>query len=122
LIPPAFRLWLTLFECSTLDVATNLAQFEKLLKGEETEWCMRAKIDMKSVNGCLRDPVMYRFNADPHHITGTKYAPSLFLDCRQQMRTMHHATLCHVDDLLCCVLALAAGTRRIPRTTSRARL
>ncbi len=62
----------TAFERRNMDPATALAQFELLLKGEETDWCMRAKIDMKSVNGCLRDPVMYRFNADPHHITGTR--------------------------------------------------
>lgn len=60
--------------CRTQDPATALALFEKLWTGEDSAYCMRARIDMKSLNGCLRDPVMFRFNADPHHITGTKYA------------------------------------------------
>ena len=53
----------------------NLAMFERLLKGETDaqKFCMRAKIDMNSVNGTMRDPVMYRFNDTPHHRTGTKF-------------------------------------------------
>jgi glutamyl/glutaminyl-tRNA synthetase len=55
--------------------AENLAIFESLLKGEESakKYCMRAKIDMTSVNGTMRDPVMYRGNDTPHHRTGTKH-------------------------------------------------
>jgi hypothetical protein len=55
-----------------MDPATALAHFERMWTGEDTSYCMRARIDMKSFNGCLRDPVMFRNNLDPHHQTGTK--------------------------------------------------
>ncbi len=35
--------------------------------------CVRAKIDMQSVNGCMRDPTMYRCKPEPHVRTGYKY-------------------------------------------------
>lgn len=37
-----------------------------MLEGNK-EFCMRAKVDMSSVNGTMRDPVMYRANPMPHH-------------------------------------------------------
>lgn len=45
-------------------VESNLAWFERLLKGdkEAQTFCLRAKIDMSSVNGTMRDPVLYRYN------------------------------------------------------------
>lgn len=57
-------------------VEDNLARFEGLLKAENAEaktWCLRAKIDMASPNGTMRDPVLYRSNDTPHHRTGTRF-------------------------------------------------
>ena len=44
-----------------------------MVKGEADEYCLRAKIDMQSDNGCMRDPVFARVNRIPHHRTGSKY-------------------------------------------------
>jgi len=53
----------------------NLRLFEELLRGsaEGQAYCLRAKIDMSSVNGTMRDPVLYRFNDTPHHRTDTRF-------------------------------------------------
>ena len=40
---------------------------EQLMLEGSKEYCMRAKIDMTSANGTMRDPVMYRANPLPHH-------------------------------------------------------
>ena len=53
-------------------VEDSLAHFEEMKSGSEegTKWFVRAKLDMSSNNGALRDPVIYRCNPQPHHRTG----------------------------------------------------
>jgi len=56
-------------------VEKNLALWEEMKKGsaEGQKCCVRAKIDMNSHNGCLRDPTIYRCKDEPHPRTGNKY-------------------------------------------------
>jgi glutamyl-tRNA synthetase len=54
-------------------VEENLKIWEGMKKGENKEYCLRAKINMASDNGCLRDPVIYRHCIIPHHATKDKY-------------------------------------------------
>ncbi|KAK4541122.1 hypothetical protein LTR36_008347 [Oleoguttula mirabilis] len=56
-------------------VEDNLAHFEEMKTGSEegTKWFIRAKLDMSSDNGALRDPVIYRCNPTPHHRTGSTW-------------------------------------------------
>lgn len=53
-------------------VEDNLKHFEEMKTGsdEGTKWFIRAKIDMSSNNGAMRDPVIYRCNPKSHHRTG----------------------------------------------------
>lgn len=53
----------------------NLALFEKMKNGgfKQGEAVLRAKVDMKSGNINMRDPVMYRILDAPHPRTGTKW-------------------------------------------------
>lgn len=56
-------------------IEETLRIFSLMAKGEPEykSYCLRARINMQSNNGCMRDPVIYRKNDTPHHATGTKY-------------------------------------------------
>jgi glutamyl-tRNA synthetase len=53
----------------------NLKRFELMTTGSDDgkKWCIRAKISVDDPNKALRDPVIYRCNATPHHRTGTTW-------------------------------------------------
>ncbi|EME30810.1 glutamyl-tRNA synthetase [Galdieria sulphuraria] len=58
------------------DKETNMKLWNEMKLGSEQgiKCCLRAKIDMKSKNGALRDPILYRCLASvSHHRMGTKY-------------------------------------------------
>ncbi|MGD6834408.1 glutamine--tRNA ligase/YqeY domain fusion protein [Sutcliffiella halmapala] len=59
----------------TRTVEENLDLFERMRNGEfgNGEKVLRAKIDMKSPNINLRDPVIYRISHATHHNTGDKW-------------------------------------------------
>jgi glutamyl/glutaminyl-tRNA synthetase len=44
-----------------------------MIEGKADGYVLRAKIDMKSHNGTLRDPVLFRTIKEAHHRTGKKY-------------------------------------------------
>ncbi|KAI4873323.1 hypothetical protein NFI96_029076, partial [Prochilodus magdalenae] len=56
-------------------VEKNLQMWEEMKAGTEygQTCCMRAKIDMNSNNGCMRDPTLYRCKNAPHPRTGSTY-------------------------------------------------
>lgn len=53
----------------------NFSMWEEMKKGTDSgqACCVRAKIDMKSDNGCMRDPTIYRCKNEIHPKTGDKY-------------------------------------------------
>ena len=57
------------------EVEKNLRLFEEMKEGkyEEGSICLRMKIDMKSKNPCLKDPVAYRIKHKPHPLSGDKW-------------------------------------------------
>nr|XP_004670165.2 bifunctional glutamate/proline--tRNA ligase isoform X2 [Jaculus jaculus] len=56
-------------------VEKNLQMWEEMKKGSQfgQSCCLRAKIDMSSNNGCMRDPTLYRCKIQPHPRTGNAY-------------------------------------------------
>ncbi|KXZ44656.1 hypothetical protein GPECTOR_64g150 [Gonium pectorale] len=69
--------------CRGRTVEENLAIWEEMKAGSEVGLAnaMRFKIDMKSVNGTMRDPVAFRCNLTHHWRTGTKYKVYPTYDC-----------------------------------------
>ncbi|OON13356.1 proline--tRNA ligase [Opisthorchis viverrini] len=61
--------------CRENSVEKNLQWWEEMKKGTEfgVQCCVRAKIDMNSNNGALRDPTIYRCKRESHVRTGSKY-------------------------------------------------
>ena len=62
-------------ECRNQTVEENVKLWGEMNNGSELglTCCLRAKISMQNPNGCMRDPVIYRCNLEPHVRTGTKY-------------------------------------------------
>ncbi|XP_005409334.1 PREDICTED: bifunctional glutamate/proline--tRNA ligase [Chinchilla lanigera] len=56
-------------------VEKNLQMWEEMKKGSQfgQSCCLRAKIDMSSNNGCMRDPTLYRCKIQPHPRTRSRY-------------------------------------------------
>uniref|UniRef100_A0A7S4J4K3 glutamate--tRNA ligase n=1 Tax=Odontella aurita TaxID=265563 RepID=A0A7S4J4K3_9STRA len=65
--------------------AEAMEHFKLMCSGskEGAAFCLRARIDMGSVNGTMRDPVLYRQNLTPHHRSGKSYKayPTYDLAC-----------------------------------------
>ena len=53
----------------------NLKMWDEMKRGTEFghKCAVRAKMNMKSDNGCMRDPAIYRCKDEPHPATGDKY-------------------------------------------------
>ncbi|XP_047435934.1 bifunctional glutamate/proline--tRNA ligase isoform X2 [Mugil cephalus] len=62
-------------KCRSNTVEQNMKMWEEMKAGTELgqSCCMRAKMDMSSNNGCMRDPTLYRCKNTPHPRTGSTY-------------------------------------------------
>ncbi|GFR43005.1 hypothetical protein Agub_g4005 [Astrephomene gubernaculifera] len=69
--------------CRGRSVEENLRIWEEMKAGSEVGLAnaMRFKMDMKSVNGTMRDPVAFRCNLSHHWRTGNKYKVYPTYDC-----------------------------------------
>ena len=56
-------------------VELNLKLWAEMVKGSESgqKCAVRAKMNMLSDNGCMRDPAIYRCKPETHPSTGNKY-------------------------------------------------
>ncbi|UZJ54716.1 hypothetical protein CBS101457_004036 [Exobasidium rhododendri] len=57
-------------------IEENMERFAEMSTGSEAgaKWCLRAKMSVDNPNKAMRDPVIYRVNAEiPHHRTGTTW-------------------------------------------------
>ncbi|XP_071778242.2 bifunctional glutamate/proline--tRNA ligase isoform X1 [Centroberyx gerrardi] len=62
-------------KCRSNTVEQNMKMWSEMKAGSVfgQTCCMRAKIDMNSNNGCMRDPTLYRCKNAPHPRTGSTY-------------------------------------------------
>lgn len=62
-------------------VEQNMKMWSEMKAGTEfgQTCCMRAKIDMNSNNGCMRDPTLFRCKNTPHPRTGSTYKYFTFI-------------------------------------------
>ncbi|XP_076011602.1 bifunctional glutamate/proline--tRNA ligase isoform X2 [Genypterus blacodes] len=62
-------------KCRNNTVEQNMKMWAEMKAGSEVgqTCCMRAKIDMNSNNGCMRDPTLYRCKNTPHPRTAHTY-------------------------------------------------
>ncbi|XP_034040997.1 bifunctional glutamate/proline--tRNA ligase isoform X3 [Thalassophryne amazonica] len=62
-------------KCRNNTVEQNMKMWLEMKAGTEygQTCCLRAKIDMNSNNGCMRDPTLYRCKNTPHPQTGNTY-------------------------------------------------
>lgn len=59
--------------CRRISAEDNLQIFDEMVRGGMRECCVRAKIDMKSSNKAMRDPVIFRSNDESHYRVGYRY-------------------------------------------------
>jgi glutamyl-tRNA synthetase len=62
-------------KCRDQSVEENLRRFDEMKRGTEfgLTCCLRAKMSVDAKNKALRDPVIYRCNLQPHHLTGDRW-------------------------------------------------